>query len=113
MKLTTVQRLIVTGVIGLIVYACTGLEMDDNVSYTEESLEKPRRPHTFGEAVMAVSNSDMSSIDKMYAIDEIISSGDSDYYEGIIGIANGSMSSIDKMYAIQNLSKYESETNES
>lgn len=113
MKKDNVIKLVASAFFGLVAYACMCANpsrpesADEDVDEALEVFPKPHRTHTFGEAVVAVSNCNMCSLDKMYAIDDIIPGRDSDYYEGIIGIANGTMHSIDKMYAIQNLTNYE------
>lgn len=60
---------------------------------------------TYGDAVAAVSDSDMFSLDKSSAISHISSTRESSYYEAIIAVANSDMFSGEKRNAIVNISK--------
>ena len=115
MKKNTFAKLVVSTIAGLIFYAMMG-DLKESSSYREESAEseKPtvtyrtlyRRDKTYGDAVEAISDSDMFSTDKRLAIETLLTDQDDDYYRGVIGITESDMFSSDKVLAIQKLTKY-------
>ena len=107
MKKGTIGNIIVSKVVGLIAYAvCGAAQYEDRVTVVERP-KPPKRIYSFGEAVVAVTESGMCSIDKRDALNDILPNRNSDYYEGVIGIAKSTMCSIDKLQAIKNLTVHE------
>lgn len=117
MKKNTFAKLVVSTIAGLIFYAIMGDDPTKRSSpYREEASESPsptvtyrtlyRRDKTYGDAVEAISDSDMFSSDKRMAIETLLTDQDDDYYRGVIGITESDMFSGDKLLAIQKLTRY-------
>ena len=104
MTAKTKTKLLVTGVFALIGYLCAHAAADESAQTA--AAQKPEKIYTFGEAVMAVADSDMLSCDKQEIIETIRRGETSDYYRGIIGIAGSDMLSSDKYDSIERLNEY-------
>ena len=120
MKNNTFGKLVVFTIAGIIFYAIMGEMKEDPTKpsspYREKAVESTRptvtyrRDKTYGDAVEAISDSDMFSSDKRMAIETLLTDQDDDYYRGVIGITESDMFSSDKVLAIQKLTRYHTET---
>ena len=104
MTTKTKTKLFITGAFALIGWLCSLAAADESVQ--SASAQKSEKVYTFGEAVMAVADSDMLSCDKQEVIETIRRGETSDYYRGIIGIAGSDMLSSDKYDSIGRLNEY-------